>query len=114
MVINNRGSMVTVSGKDPDEMARLVEGVAYLNTRHALTHSIYNSSKFIFRSEGVKSMRKVTESAQNELRVSLSQKERSLQGTEEKLSSQNSKLIYPKFPESKSLIVISTIKRKNR
>jgi len=33
MVINNRGSMVTVSGKDPDEMARLVEGVAYLNTR---------------------------------------------------------------------------------
>ena len=82
MVINNRGSMVTVSGKDPDEMARLVEGVAYLNTRHAITHSIYNSSK-IFRSEGGKSMRKVTESAQNELRVSLSQKEKSLQGTEE-------------------------------
>ena len=54
MVINNRGSMVTVSGKDPDEMARLVEGVAYLNTRHALTHTIYNSSKFIFRSEGVR------------------------------------------------------------
>merc|ERR1719295_1379862 len=25
--------MVTISGKDPDEMARLVEGVAYLNTR---------------------------------------------------------------------------------
>ena len=59
-------------------------------------------------------MRKITESAQNELRVSLSQKERSLQGTEEKLSSQNpSKLIYPKFPESKSLIVLSTIKRKS-
>ena len=59
--------MVTVSGKDPDEMARLVEGVAYLNTRHALTHTIYNSSKFIFRSGGGKSMRKVTESAQNQL-----------------------------------------------
>ena len=54
MVINNRGSMVTVSGKDPDEMARLVEGVAYLNTRHAITHSIYNSSKSIFPTEGVR------------------------------------------------------------
>ena len=33
MTVNNRGSMVTVTGSDPDNMSNLVRSVAYLNTR---------------------------------------------------------------------------------